>query len=111
MKPFNLQAALAGDPVVTRDGRKVADYVDARREDDMSDLETNVDLVDGRCASCGSEDLTLVEDYALYRTVRRNADGSLECDQGSFEPDGGDDSERLFCGECGQYHHIPEELS
>ena len=73
--------------------------------------EAKVNLIDNRCANCGSEDLVLVEDYALYRTVNRNADGSLECDQGSFEPDGGYDSERLYCTECGQYHHIPEGLT
>lgn len=30
MKPFNLERALAGDPVVTRDGRKVLKVLDGR---------------------------------------------------------------------------------
>lgn len=30
MKPFNLERALAGDPVITRDGRKVLKVLDGR---------------------------------------------------------------------------------
>ena len=73
--------------------------------------EAKVNLIDNRCANCGSEHLALAADYTLYHTVARNDDGTLWCDQGSFEPDGGYDSERLYCTECGQYHHIPEGLT
>lgn len=71
-------------------------------------------LVDGNCAGCGAgtDSLLLAEDYAHYTSVERDVDGKFQrSGNTSEEALDNDDSVRLFCTVCGQYHHLPEELT
>ena len=45
LKPFDLQKALAGDPVVTRDGRKVTEIIEFKTA--CNTLQNTVAVIDG----------------------------------------------------------------
>ena len=66
--------------------------------------------VDGKCHECGSADLILCEDMTRYTPVRLVGVG-WELDGEYLEHTNAENSVRLMCTECGEYHAVPKELA
>lgn len=65
--------------------------------------------VDGACSKCGSYNMILAEDSTHYSNCTFGG-GKWTSWPGSDEPSGADNAIRFYCGECGEYHEVPEEL-
>lgn len=64
------------------------------------------------CATCGSEDLLLCVDRTEYTPVKFQ-DGAWKIDSHATHTEitQGDQSVRLLCPNCGEYHNVPRALT
>ena len=97
MKPFNLEEALAGKPVVTRDGRKVTQFVHFKLEDCLDPIYGIVDdneLLswdeDGKywpgTKVIDDKDLFMAsEEIAIWINIWKNSQGIMFCTNWSRE--------------------------
>lgn len=76
-------------------------------------IEALSKTVDGKCANCGSTNMTLAQDQTSYTQCYMHEgvwmDKGTHTEAGdSLDPLG---SVRFFCPECGTYHEVPDALS
>lgn len=111
MKPFNLEAALAGAPVVLRDGRKAYVAVDFRKFSDASVLWTRDPLM----VICGAM-WWYAKDSGAHQYSRGENGHDIvgmyeelhpcpECGDTEHQITATNDNTSVFCQECG-HHYI-----
>lgn len=66
------------------------------------------ELVDNCCSKCGSDSMTLAEDFTRYSPCQF-IDGWQKT-YSDMEPSGAEMSVRFFCADCGTQHAVPKEL-
>lgn len=68
------------------------------------------DLNNGKCSNCGSDSLTLAEDYTDYSPCECGPDGKWFKVYTNAQTDESENAVRFFCADCGTPHKVPEEL-
>ena len=112
MKPFNLEAALAGAPVVLRDGRKAYIVVDFRKFSDASVMWTREPL-NLLMIICGAM-WWCAKDSGAYQDNRFEHEYDIvgmyeglhpcpKCGDTEHQMTATNDNTSVFCQECG--HH------
>lgn len=67
------------------------------------------ELKKGCCSVCGNADLTLAVDRTEYTAVKFE-NGAWTFDTPTTELVDGDETIRVFCHDCGEYHQVPKAL-
>lgn len=63
----------------------------------------------GRCAECGNPDLLLCVDRTTYTPLKYVGKAWVRDDAAAHtQIIDGDDTIRLMCPNCGEYHQVPE---